>query len=283
MVVYKITNMINNKVYIGQTTVDVQRRWSNHKCQSKSNHCFLLKKAIKKYGEENFKVETIYKASTIEELNKAECNFISLYNSNKVGYNIHEGGRNRKMAESTKRKLSEGRKGKKLSLEHRKKLSEAHKGKKIPYEIRKKMSIIRKKKVEEGFNIDMSFLHKPIVQLSLDGVFIRRFSSSNEAFMSLGKKVTGNISEVLNGNRKNAFNSLWLFEKDYKAGNYKHRLIKLYNVGQFDMKGNKMGEYKNVKEASLASGVNPRYIRRVLNKKRSSSRGYVWRYLERVN
>ena len=58
MIVYKITNTINDKVYIGITKCTLSKRWAEHKCKSKSlcSHLYL---SIKKYGTSFFKIESI--------------------------------------------------------------------------------------------------------------------------------------------------------------------------------------------------------------------------------
>lgn len=85
--IYKTTNLINNKVYIGKHEV------SEYDTSYFGSGKTLLK-AIKKYGKENFKNEVLYEAETIEELNKKEIEFISQY-KDKLGkncYNIANGG-----------------------------------------------------------------------------------------------------------------------------------------------------------------------------------------------
>lgn len=55
--IYKITNLINDKVYIGQTTTTINNRWSQHKThKDKRSH---LRSALDKYGIENFKIEEV--------------------------------------------------------------------------------------------------------------------------------------------------------------------------------------------------------------------------------
>ena len=60
-IIYKITNTINNKIYIGQTIQSLQNRWKRH-CSNKGTIDELnmvIKKAILKYGKENFEVISI--------------------------------------------------------------------------------------------------------------------------------------------------------------------------------------------------------------------------------
>ena len=135
MIIYKITNLINDKIYIGLTTQKINRRWTQHKSKSKTNittEPFL--NAIRKYGEENFLVEVIDKANNLKELNKKEKYWINYYNSNnnKIGYNVLSGGKFCSFNENTKKRMSMAHKGKKLSEEHKKNISKALKGKKKP-------------------------------------------------------------------------------------------------------------------------------------------------------
>ena len=69
MYVYKITNKINNKLYIGITN-NYKKRWANHKCCNSPN--MIIAKAIKKYGVENFKFEILFQGLSIEEAEEKE-------------------------------------------------------------------------------------------------------------------------------------------------------------------------------------------------------------------
>ena len=91
--IYKITNLINGKVYIGQTIQNVQNRWRQHVQDAYENQkCLHLCSAIVKYGKENFSVEEIEKCSQ-ELLDEREIYWIKEYNSQSEGYNITAGGK----------------------------------------------------------------------------------------------------------------------------------------------------------------------------------------------
>jgi len=125
-VVYKITNLINGKIYIGQTISDLRHRFAQHKCGSggDSKTSIRLYNAIKKYGKENFIIEALYSAFDSESLNKAEVLLIAAHNSTNpdFGYNIQTGGGNtnigRKWSEESKRKMSIAHKGKLAGNKH---------------------------------------------------------------------------------------------------------------------------------------------------------------------
>ena len=91
--IYIIRNTINSKVYIGQTKVSLKLRFQNHLSAARNGKDYVIGKAIRKYGEENFYIELLEEC-TIEELNERERYWISYFNStnNKFGYNISIGG-----------------------------------------------------------------------------------------------------------------------------------------------------------------------------------------------
>lgn len=146
--IYRITNLCNNKVYIGWTSRTPSHRFGQHK----SNKSSSIGLAIKKYGKENFLFDVIYQSQDIEHSKKMECYFILEYNSlvGHGGYNIESGGDGKQTSELTKKKLSEAHLGKKLSDEHKKKISESAKKRKQSEESKRKLSETRKKLISDG-------------------------------------------------------------------------------------------------------------------------------------
>lgn len=97
MLIYKITNKINNKCYIGQTTKPAEQRWKEHQFHAFGSHPNdvnkTLYKAIRKYGLENFIFEVLQdNIDDYEKLDKAEIYWIDYYNSFIKGYNETFGG-----------------------------------------------------------------------------------------------------------------------------------------------------------------------------------------------
>lgn len=116
MIIYKATNKINGKVYIGQTIQTLERRKNQHersyKYKNTKNYVFC--RALKKYGNENFEWEVIDTATSIEELNLKEEYWISYYDclvSSGKGYNSKYGGNNHKHLERTKELIGLAQKG----------------------------------------------------------------------------------------------------------------------------------------------------------------------------
>jgi len=141
--IYKITNIVNQKVYIGQTK-HPSIRWSKHKCKAiRYKNDEHLCRAIRKYGINNFIFEIIDTANLINEADKLEIFYIAKYNSadREFGYNIHLGGQGtRVVSKETREKLSLAARGRIPSEETRRKISIANRGKIISDETKKKLS-----------------------------------------------------------------------------------------------------------------------------------------------
>lgn len=88
MWIYKITNIQNNKIYIGQTIRPVQDRFNRHINDALHNIIDTrFARAIRKYGKDNFSLEIIDTAQSQNKLNDKERYWIQYYNSVKEGYN----------------------------------------------------------------------------------------------------------------------------------------------------------------------------------------------------
>ena len=92
--IYKITNTLNNKIYIGQTIKTVQERFTQHKNNSNKEYFsqIVLYKAFNKYGIENFICEEIEEVPN-DKLDEREKYWIEYYDSYFNGYNSTLGGR----------------------------------------------------------------------------------------------------------------------------------------------------------------------------------------------
>ena len=130
MIIYKITNKINNKSYVGQTTRSLKSRWKGH-CASaiknKSNN--LFHNAISKYGKDCFEIEIIGFANSKNELDILEKDLIIESKSlHPDGYNLKEGGVfDLKYSDYSRQKMSKAKIGSKLSDDTKKRISDSHK------------------------------------------------------------------------------------------------------------------------------------------------------------
>ena len=156
MIIYKATNLINSKVYIGQTVKSLKHRKAGHFSKIKKNSKTYFHNAIRRYGKNNFKWQVICACPNIDSLNEQEEYYIKFYNSNnpKNGYNLNEGGLNynvgRKLSKKTREKQSDARVGMCFSKEHKQKISNAHKGKVKSDKHKKNLSMAMKKYFKEN-------------------------------------------------------------------------------------------------------------------------------------
>ena len=111
MLVYKVTNLINDKVYIGYTTRTLAERIRGHVYKSRykkgKHYHYIFLDAIRKYGIDNFKWEVLHTCTNIEECCNMEIYYIKTLNSiTPNGYNLTEGGNGGIQSDETKIKIS---------------------------------------------------------------------------------------------------------------------------------------------------------------------------------
>lgn len=227
MIIYKITNILNGKVYIGQTIRTLEERWISH--LSKHSRCRAIKSAIDKHGAENFIIEQIDTARDLTDLNKKEEFWVDKLNTlSPSGYNLKTGGDQPRMSEESLKKASESkkgikpwntgldktdprvakyirygaethsygksyRKGKKASEETRRKISEGQRGRRLSEDTKKKMSESR---LKSPF---LKLVKKSILCIENNTVY----QSMSEAAQLLNISVS-NLCNVLKGKRKSA-------------------------------------------------------------------------------
>ena len=104
--IYKYTNNVNQKIYIGQTKLSLKERAQTN--GRNYRECRKFYNAIQKYGWENFTAEILEDGLTLEEANVRERFYIQSYNAmdDRYGYNIDLGGHQNKMNDETKAIIS---------------------------------------------------------------------------------------------------------------------------------------------------------------------------------
>lgn len=127
--VYKITNTVNGRLYIGKTIRTLEARWRQHRADS-TRYDYPLYRAMKKYGKDKFLIILLQECETLSDLNEKELEWAQRLNSFAPnGYNLTAGTGPGADSEETKRKKSEALKGKPKSEEQKRKQSEVMKGK----------------------------------------------------------------------------------------------------------------------------------------------------------
>lgn len=104
--IYLITNVVNDKKYVGQTRQQLNKRWLAHITESRIYSDRPLYKAINKYGLDNFKIRILEECG-VDKLNEREIWWIDFLDSYRNGYNATTGGEYFEHTEETKQKISE--------------------------------------------------------------------------------------------------------------------------------------------------------------------------------
>ena len=111
MVIYKITNTVNGKVYIGQTIQsNAKARWYAHCAYVRKGKKSHLYDSMRKYGVENFTWEVIEQGNTVEQLNELEAKWVDYYRSITEVYNNREAGNNKLHSTKSIQRMREAQK-----------------------------------------------------------------------------------------------------------------------------------------------------------------------------
>ena len=93
MYIYRIYNDVNDKSYIGQTVKSLEYQMSLHRNSMVTGQTQPLYVAMRELGWDNFHIELIQEAKSLEELDELEVYYIQEYNSIENGYNVQHGGK----------------------------------------------------------------------------------------------------------------------------------------------------------------------------------------------
>ena len=200
--IYKITNDINNKIYIGKTNFSIERRFKEHCKEAKKLRAKNrpLYNAMNKYGIEHFHIEVIEETNFPEE---RERYWIEYYGSFKYGYNATLGGDGKNYLDydlifslyKEGKTITEIAKLLKSDPGHCSKILEQ-------YGITKEEKQYRKRQA----------IQKTIIQLDKETEeIIEIYPSIIEAYKTLGKQHSGHIAEVCNGKRNSAYGYKWKY------------------------------------------------------------------------
>ena len=127
--VYKITNKVNQKIYIGYTKFTAEERWKDHVGNRNAKN-YHLSCAIRKYGADSFAVETLWQSRSSKAAKDTEKLLIAEYKSHlrDVGYNLTMGGEGESKTPEVRERIAAGNRGKIVSAEAIQKMSEKKKG-----------------------------------------------------------------------------------------------------------------------------------------------------------
>lgn len=210
--IYKITNKINNKIYIGKTLRSIEERWKQHCSDYKRERCEKrpLYSAMNKYGIENFTIEEVEQCEE-SVLSEREKYWIEYYGSFKYGYNATIGGDGKAYIDREKVINTYNQIG---NIKETAKL--------LNISANSVNSILKNNniKILTSSEVNKQKYGKSVNMYNLEGIFLRNFSSLWEAAnYMVENNLTGckpstikqHISEVCRGIRKTAAKYKWEF------------------------------------------------------------------------
>lgn len=274
--VYKHTNKVNGKVYIGQTGIAPEKRWNEGKGYKK---CTYFYSAIQKYGWGNFEHEIIASNLTLEEANELEIKLIEQYEARNTekGYNLKSGGSCGELAESTKLKLAEAATGRKMSEHTRERLKQSRIGKPGPM-LGKKHKEETKKKISEA----------------IKGENNPNYGKTGEQCPRWGTHWSAEVKNKISESHKGFKHSEETKEKmrknhrDYSGENHpqygthlsEETKNKLRELNGYKVKCIETGIiYPSVRNAGQTLGIDPSGISCCCRGKQKTAGGYHWEYI----
>lgn len=287
-VIYKVTNKINGKMYIGQTN-NFEKRKREHTTYDINDSC-LFHRALRKYGLDNFTWEIIDNAESKKEADMLERYYIEQYRTYKnsgIGYNMTKGGDGGSMwnASPVVKLTLEGEYVKRYDSAGECRIDGYHdsdvlrscrsnsitcKGFMFMFE-RDYIKNGPKKYIKPDNNCK-----KKIDQYSISGDFIKTFNSVQEAADITGSN-RSSISGCLSGIYKTANGFIWTYHgepiKDINDHNVIRKGIPIY---QLSKNGDILNSFDRITDAGKALGVNYKSIHKVLDNPNRTAFGYKW-------
>jgi len=245
---YIIKNKINNKIYIGQTKTSINKRWIGHKSKANKGSKLVIHSAMRLHGIENFNIELLDTAISLEEANQKEYHLINEYNSKcPNGYNMVDGG-NVEFLNATEPK----------SKEHKEKIKNSH--------------------MKNA---------KPIIQFDIaTGNFIKEWSSGKELLRNNYNR-TNIIALCKSANNFGYIYGFgWCYKEYYESIETKQILSNpKYNahgrtIQSIDKDGNIIKTYYKLIDAAKDMNCSPCSIGDVLAGRIKRCKGLAWRYAD---
>lgn len=263
--IYKITNIVSNKCYIGETKQESpELRWREHiRVIKQGNGCPALRDAINKYGLDKFKFEVIIICFD-EDRYKYEIDYIKKYNSQVPnGYNILPGGEGggflgkNHTEESIKRIIEGGKRFREDNPNH--------------YDTYRERHQLTMQKVDISYVVKNSEKFKKAVEEGYIGGKAHKEGKPSE-------ETKNKISETLKKFFKETVNSRNLNIEKHREAMTKATCRK---VSQYTNNNEYIRDYNSISEAGRISNVKKSNIQQVLLGKTKTAGGFIWKYVDK--
>lgn len=280
--IYKITNDVNNKIYIGLTTQTIDIRWRKH-LENANYVDYYLYRAMRKYGIEHFHIEMVEKIDD-EMLPEREQYWINFYDSYLNGYNMTRGGEgNRHYSKSTIYSLWDMG----LSISQ------------IADVVKSVKSVIYECLLDyDGYSQEESFRRrtecqkKKVCQFDIMGNLLNTFDSEAEACFYISAS-TGSVGNCCNNftKFKTVKGYVWLWEEQKylikerieQLNKSRRSIPEMRKVAQLDENDNVVAVFSSAKEAAKHFGRSKdSHIGDCCKGKRKTCFGYRWQFYHEV-
>lgn len=265
--IYKITNNINKKVYIGKTEGDVALRWHQHIYNMNNGVFYHLYNAMRKYGIQNFSFDVLESDVLSQNINDREQFYISQYDSLNNGYNMTIGG------DGVTKYSHEDIKNKFLELNN---ISQT------ALFFNCSENTVRRTLKEYGIynNFNNALFAKKVVQYDLkkDEV-LNIYNSLGEAAKAVNGTPQG-ISSACRKEVKQAYGYRWKFESDTSI--LPEVKVKNKQIAQINKDTNEIIQiFESIKIAANQTNCDYSGIRKVCIGERKTCGGFKWQYYEK--
>lgn len=275
--IYLVTNLINNKKYVGQTTLTIEERWSQHIYDAIFKYDdFYFHKAIRKYKKENFKIEKVCECLN-SELDDKEIYYIDFFKTYYIynqGYNLTRGG-----CGGTKVKEEE------IMKLWYSGISAAEIAKDFNLYIRTVTDVLKRYNISQdeiysrGHKFGARFRQKKIYQYNFDGKLINIYNNLEDMHEKTGY-TKDYISAACRHTYPSANGYLWVYEDDETL--IQDLLAKIppkinHPVLQYSLNGELIREYSSYSEVERILGIDKSQISRVVKDKKGTAGGYFWK------
>lgn len=273
--IYKIWNDNNEKVYIGQTTIGIKTRWSQHLYHYLIDNTILYR-AMRKYGAGSFHIDIIEECEN-EKLNDREIYWIAYYDSYNNGYNSTPGGTS----------LASGNMPKQLDKkwiynlwDQGKSITEikeitGYSNTSIKDYLTEYQNYSIQESIIRGNNKSGKSRRIAVSQWDLSGNFIATYDSIAIAAKQNNISIQ-NISACLKKKRQTANNYYWTYENELPT-------ITKTQIYQYDLQGNLIKIYNTKAEAANELHIDSGSITKVCKGQRKTCGGYVWKEISLTN
>lgn len=286
--IYKATNLINGKSYIGQTVHLKERIWQHLRRYEKED-C-LFHQELEKYGDDSFEWEVVDTANSEREAIELEKKYIKEFGTlSPKGYNMNKGGVGGHNARSVVCLDFDGAFVKRYDSAANAQEEDGYCNSDVLLSCKNKISKCRNKMFmfedeylkygPKTYKKPDAYNKKPIIQCDLKGNYICRHESVKSASKQTGIGRT-RISSALNGYCKTAGGFIFVFEKDFlsiKFEDYKANK-KGRKVVQIDPETDEIIEaYESIADAGRKLNVNYKVIHKVVDIEGRTAYGYKWK------